>query len=185
MRATKKGGRLRKVNYTLAALTAVLGACFMAPGVASATSNAYFFCNTDQAGGVLCADQPSPSSGDRISMVLSGDESHNSAYFYPTNAKSDGQIRQYGTNLCLRQDNAAGNPNVILYPCQGMVSEEWKPSSTYIISNVTGNEILVWSFQNVDTKGCLNDDYYTGYLNVASCNDGPDQYFLPEEDLYV
>lgn len=160
-----------KSKYTLATLTAVLCACLMNPVSASASSIAYNMCNTDQAGGSLCASYSYAGSGSRVTMVSPADVVGGPYWFYP-NGTTAGQIRLSGTNDCLRQDNAAGNPNVILYPCQGMVSEEWIPRQLGEAN---------WSFQNQDTKGCLNDDYYTHYINVASCNDGPDEVFL----LYI
>jgi hypothetical protein len=94
-----------------------------------------------------------------------------SRWYVPTNAgRGVGQIRLNNTNLCLQQDNAA-SPNVVLNTCQGLASENW------IAHLIPGTAHVTYSYQNQYTHGCLNDDYYIKYLNVANCNDAADQLF--------
>jgi len=166
-----------KVGFLLAALAAAaMGACLIAPGVASASTDSAFMWNNDQAGGILCAAPQARLAGWAVIMVSPNTCATNnpaSTWFFPAKGAT-GQIRLAGTGLCLQQDDQ-DSPNIVLAKCglpdgQGGAAEEW-------ISHLNSDsgDAVYYAFQNEYTKGCLNDDYYVKSMNVADCNDATDQ----------
>src|ERR1700729_3104446 len=87
--------------YTVAAATAVVLACFVGPGIASASPTASEMCNTDQVGQGLCAQATGNKSNDYFKM----EKKASSSLFTPTTRSGTAQMRLAGTNLCLTQDN--------------------------------------------------------------------------------
>ena len=161
-----------RAKIALAALAAVACACLAAPGVASAdeSAGAGVLWNQDAAGTLLAAKANCIAVDCAVIMVATTANGI-SAWFHPVNSK--GQIRLDGTNLCLQQDNGA-TPDLILNTCglpqgKGGASEDWIPT---IIPFTQWPE---FTYQNYYTKACLNDDYYTGFMDSATCNDGSDQ----------
>ena len=153
--------------YTVAAATAVVLACFVGPGIASASPTASEMCNTDQVGQGLCAQATGNKSNDYFKM----EKKASSSLFTPTTRSGTAQMRLAGTNLCLTQDNGYA-PNVVLNTCKGLARQEWIPRF------IPGGTFVEYSYQNEYTKNCLNDDYFLHELNAATCNDGADQIFF-------
>jgi hypothetical protein len=155
-----------KIGYRLAVAVAAIGvlgaASLMAAGPASASALPDPMCVYPSTGGeVNCA--VGEGQGATIRM-LTGEAS--SQWYVPTSA--DGQIRLYGFDECM-QENEGDSSEVQEEPCDAKASEEWGA-----ISDGSG-----FLYANKDTSGCLNDDVYTGNLNVATCNYGTNEIFYP------
>ena len=125
--------------------------------------------NIDQAGGYLCAQVDS---GITSIVYMVATNKCNSAFHFPT--AGPGQISLNGTKLCLQQDNAA-DPDLVLATCglapdRGGAAETWIP---HLIP--ASNYPATYSFQNSDTKYCLNDDYYLDEMTATDCNGGADE----------
>jgi hypothetical protein len=150
----------RRVAVVMAAIGTLSAAGLVGASAASASSEPYTMCVIPSVGtGVNCA----VASGVNVIMSNSAED----GWFVPQAAGVAGQIRLYNVQECMQQDNAA-SPNLELEACQGKAAEEWT-------SVADGNG--TFSFVNKYTSGCLNDDVYTGYLDVAPCNYGTNEDF--------
>lgn len=149
----------QKLGAAAAAALAVSATGVVFAASASATSTTYLCAS----GSLNCALDQGVNNQVAIS-IPSG-----SVWVYSTSTTY--WIRLKDTNLCMQLEH--NNNNIVVEKtCSGSIlGQEWIP----VPKGDPGN--VAWKSES-NPGLCLNDDVYTGELNAATCNYGPNEIWL-------